>query len=1283
MKSKKLHVLAGAVAVLIPSMALAQTSASWNIDTTGLNFSTASNWSPSTVPGSGGTATFDMSYGQTSSRNVVQDVVGLTLGGITMDSSFGYSLSSANSVTLASGGFTLNGVSSFTNLPTTFATSGSSLDGALVGTTASFTKTGAGTVRLNSASSTFTATGGINVNNGLLSVTTGSNAVFGNTANAFNLNGGGIIVTTTALSTGRTINVGANGGILRNLTVATTLTGSTALAGSGTFIKANSGALALSGNAAGFTGPFVIQNGTTTLSSTFTLGGTADFDTAATVAFDNSTTNVNARLGTRTIVSRGATIGVTGNSAGTAATFGDLTLSGGNTFVTATAATGATAGNTTVTFSNLNRVNSGFALFRGSTLGSSGANSIGNILFTNSPGTLYGAGGSPTASTTASILPFAHGSTSTTATNGTTFVTWDSTTKRIVPLDLTLGYTTDINTSTANDNVNQNVAAAVAVGGTTINALRTAPTASYALSGGPVTINSGAVLATSATSTTLVTIGNDLVAPSGVAWNINSIVGSVLATTPSGVQINGVISGDSGLNKGGAGGLTLTNANNSYTGPTTIASGSLRLPGGTVGVSTNSYVGNSASAIVLTGGQASTALWTDGNLVINRPLDIQAGQASSNGITIGTIGLSTNESVTLNGNVSISNPYNSFANGFLTLGGNTIASSGININGVISGAGGLRANFGSYNKLTGNNTYSGGTIVGISNVVVTDVGVIANYNGVASDHGGETWAIGNNRALGTGTVYVYSSATATNLPQISAILLADGAPRTIANPIVVGGDVVRVGGTNKLTFSGTVDLNGGVSSAGTAASFYVDAGATGEFSGVISRGTFAKSGPGTLVLSNGANTFTGQARLGGSGIVQISKLANGGVPSDIGAAGSGSVFGLVLAGGVTLKYTGTGDSTNRQASLSSTGGTIDSSGSGPILFTNTTGQLGSNTLNSFTSTYNTASSVININPASAMLLAPGATVSGTGIVTGTTITQVGPNFIVLSTPTNAAGSSSTVTVTYPANSRTIGLAGTAGTVASPNVMGLAIQNSAATNVSLVKSGTGVWSLTNANVYQGSTTVNGGTLLVNNTTGSGTGTGAVAVNTGATLGGSGIISGSVTVNAGGTLAAGNSPGVLTLGANLTLGVGSTLAVELTGLAAGTQYDQIAMSAATGTVTLDNTSGAPTLAFPTLSGSYALGNYFTIIRRTDAGDLGPAVTGIFAGLPEGAAVPALVGFGGVPWWEIYYGANVDGTGNLITTTGGNDVVLLAVPEPTTLGVIGAASLIALRRRSTKRA
>lgn len=96
---------------------------------------------------------------------------------------------------------------------------------------------------------------------------------------------------------------------------------------------------------------------------------------------------------------------------------------------------------------------------------------------------------------------------------------------------------------------------------------------------------------------------------------------------------------------------------------------------------------------------------------------------------------------------------------------------------------------------------------------------------------------------------------------------------------------------------------------------------------------------------------------------------------------------------------------------------------------------------------------------------------------------------------------------------------------------------------------GTTSLTGDNSgFTGTTTVSGGTLLVNDTLGSAAAT--LAVGAGGTLGGSGIIGGNATVD--GTLSAGNSPGTLTVDGNLTLNGGSTSLFELNtpGIVGGT-------------------------------------------------------------------------------------------------------------------------------------
>ncbi len=111
----------------------------------------------------------------------------------------------------------------------------------------------------------------------------------------------------------------------------------------------------------------------------------------------------------------------------------------------------------------------------------------------------------------------------------------------------------------------------------------------------------------------------------------------------------------------------------------------------------------------------------------------------------------------------------------------------------------------------------------------------------------------------------------------------------------------------------------------------------------------------------------------------------------------------------------------------------------------------------------------------------------------------------------------------------------------PNAWGAIFADAGTT--SLTKIGTGTLILTGANTYSGNTTISGGRLIVNNSTGSGTGFDAVTVASGGALGGGGIISGVTTVSSGGMLSPGNSPGVLTFSNSLTLNSSSTNIFEI--------------------------------------------------------------------------------------------------------------------------------------------
>jgi autotransporter-associated beta strand protein len=137
-----------------------------------------------------------------------------------------------------------------------------------------------------------------------------------------------------------------------------------------------------------------------------------------------------------------------------------------------------------------------------------------------------------------------------------------------------------------------------------------------------------------------------------------------------------------------------------------------------------------------------------------------------------------------------------------------------------------------------------------------------------------------------------------------------------------------------------------------------------------------------------------------------------------------------------------------------------------------------------------------------------------------------------------------------------------GGVNSNSVFNGAITDGGAAATALVYNGPGSLTLTGSNTFSGTTTVNGGALYINNTTGSGTGSGQVNLNGGATLGGSGTISGVVIAIGGGILVPGNNGyGTLTVSNDVSLDSASVLQFTL-----GTNSSQVFVS---GNLTLGGT------------------------------------------------------------------------------------------------------------------
>ncbi len=164
--------------------------------------------------------------------------------------------------------------------------------------------------------------------------------------------------------------------------------------------------------------------------------------------------------------------------------------------------------------------------------------------------------------------------------------------------------------------------------------------------------------------------------------------------------------------------------------------------------------------------------------------------------------------------------------------------------------------------------------------------------------------------------------------------------------------------------------------------------------------------------------------------------------------------------------------------------------------------------------------------------------------------------------------------------------------------------------SLTKVGTGRLILTNANSHIGGTTIDGGQLVVNNRTGSGTGSGPVQVNAGI-LGGGGIIAGAVSIGtgsgSGASLSPGKSsanPGTLTLQSTLAFNSDATYKFTLN-TRRGTAGKVVANGVAIGSGALFSPADLANSALP-------LGTVFTVIDNTAATPIG----GAFSNLADGS-------------------------------------------------------------------
>lgn len=299
----------------------------------------------------------------------------------------------------------------------------------------------------------------------------------------------------------------------------------------------------------------------------------------------------------------------------------------------------------------------------------------------------------------------------------------------------------------------------------------------------------------------------------------------------------------------------------------------------------------------------------------------------------------------------------------------------------------------------------------------------------------------------------------------------------------------------------------------------------------------------TIGVSNSAVLTLGNPSVAGSGTVNVSANVSSSIAAPVSLvapAGSNQFFTVNSSGSFTV----TG------AISGSSGSILNKQGLGDlILNANSAGFTGPITVNAGTLRIgngnalgsNTGVTTVAVN---ASLDLNGQTVAGEPLSlsgTGTGVTAALAN-------TAATAASNAGTITLNANSS---IGGAGAIVLSGQI------SDVGAGQSLTKVGAGPLTLGSAggNTYRGDTFVSAGPLIVNNTSGSGTGTGQVRVN-GGQLAGTGSMTGAVTVSSGARLRGGDPTAplgpanrVLTANGGVTVNGGSTVQVAFAGSGGG--------------------------------------------------------------------------------------------------------------------------------------
>ena len=503
--------------------------------------------------------------------------------------------------------------------------------------------------------------------------------------------------------------------------------------------------------------------------------------------------------------------------------------------------------------------------------------------------------------------------------------------------------------------------------------------------------------------------GTDHTLGSGSVVNNSSLVFN--CATP--VTVGNVISGSGSLTQQGTGALTLTR-NNTYTGTTTIDTG------------TTLEVGH------------TNALGT-GTVTVNGRLDLHGYSVTLGGLKGSSSGLVTSSTTGPEASV-------------VTVGGNgqTTTFSGVIENGSRTvaltkvGTGTL--------TLAGNNAYSGATTISAGALVLT--GDNGQCGGAITILAG-TLQVGNNTTTGaitlTGGTLLFKRQGTVNVPNVisgSGALTQQG--YNGADTLVLTGDNTNYSGTVTISTgalqvgpSGT-DHTLGSGSVVNNSSLVFNCATPVTVGNVISgSGSLTQQGTGALTLTRN-NTYTGTTTITGGTTLEV---GDGGTT---GTLGTGAVNGSGVGGQLVFNR---GETTTIGNAISGSVSLVQQ-GSGILILAGSNSYTGDTTIN--------AGRTVQLGRTNSL---PSGSGKGNVIVNGTL------DLYGFSVSVGGLRGTGVVTSAMPGD-----VTLNVGSNSQDCVFDGVIQKGAGT-VALTKTGTGVLTLNNVNTYTGSTTVSQGTLSV--------------------------------------------------------------------------------------------------------------------------------------------------------------------------------------------------------------